>query len=94
MQTASLAIHESDELVGVNFVLVGADFDEVDQSQNAAQTEAQAQNDLQNALLGFAHHEVVNTKTTQQQANNNHCGLILASQIARRTGLLHGNTTV
>ena len=63
------------------YVLVGQDLDEIDQSQNTANTAEKRQNDSDDTFLLLAHHEVVNTETAQEEAQQSHGHLVLTIQI-------------
>jgi len=83
-----------DEFFGVDLVLIHEDLDEVDEGQNGADAEAAAHNDFEDALLGLAHHEVVDAEAAQEEADEGHGDLILAAQIAGSGSLLGADAAV
>ena len=72
----------------IDYVLVGQDLDEIDQSQDAADTAEQEENDLNDTSLLLAHHEVVNTDAAQEEAQQRHGHLVLTVQIVGCSSLL------
>ena len=81
----------SDQLVGINFILIHQNFDEVDQCQDAANAAAQAQDNFENALFGLAHHKVMDAQTAQKEADNSNSCFVLTCQVA---ALLQCNAAV
>ena len=74
------------QLFGIDLVLIGEDLNEIDEGQDAADTKAAAHNNLENTLLGFAHHKVVDTKAAKEEANKGDGDLVFAAQIAVKEG--------
>ena len=72
----------SDQRIGVDFVFVDQDLDEVDQCKDAAETAAERQNDLEDTLLVLAHNEVVDADTAEEEADNSHQRLVLTGKVA------------
>ena len=85
---------QSDQLFGIRNVLVGEDLDEIDQGKNAADTEAESHDDLEDTLLGLTHHEVMDAKAAKEEADQSNGDLILAVETFAVDSVLDGNTAL
>lgn len=70
-----------DQFVGIDFVFIGGDSDEIDQSEDAADTEAEAHDDLEDTFFGFTHHKIVNANTTEEEADDDHGDFVFAGEV-------------
>ena len=84
----------SDQLVRVDNIFIGKDFNEIDQGKDIADAYAKAHNDFENALFGFAHHKVVNPDAAQEKANQSHSDFILTVEIVTVYCFFQGYTAV
>ena len=70
------------EFFRIDNVVAHTDLNKVDKSKDSADTAKQRHNDFEYALLCFAKHKVVNTKTTEEKTNNNHNDFIVVTELA------------